>query len=44
VFCLHVFMCEDVRSPENGVTDSCKAAMWLLGIELRTSRENSQCS
>jgi hypothetical protein len=34
VFCLHICLCEDVRSPGTGVS---VAAMWVLGIETRSS-------
>lgn len=38
VFCLHVYLCEDVRSPETGVADRCEQP-WATGIEPGSSAE-----
>lgn len=41
-FCLHLYLCEGVRSCGTEITDSWELLMWVLAIELRTS-EKSQC-
>jgi hypothetical protein len=34
MFCLHVYLCEGVRSPVTGVTDSCElpCGCWELSL------------
>ena len=43
VFCLHACVCEAVRSPETGVTDSCELPYGCWELDLGPLEEQ-QCS